>query len=982
MCTRLNLVFCILVLALAGSVTAYGFSPNADASLVGLWKLDEMSGTIAADSSGNGNDGTLQGDPQWVEGMLDGALDLDGNGDYVDCGNDAVFDITEQVTLAAWVKTRDMGNGEDNPWVGKGDTAYALKGFRTGYDVEFFTYDGAWHSAHYATDESFNDEWHHVAGTYDGSTLMIYVDGVLGSGATLAYAGSISSVTYNINIGRNSQQTSRHYEGLIDDVRIYNRALTDAEIPAVMTGGGNPAVALAPKPENEATDVSRDVVLTWTSGPYAATHDVYLGTVPDDVNNASDSNPLGVLASLGQDVNMYDPPGRLEFGQTYYWRIDEVNAPPDNTVHTGNVWSFTVEPFAYQVENIVATASCPNDVGNGPEKAVNGSGLTGGQHGVDEEDMWLGEAAEGDVVWIQFDFDRVYKIHEAHVWNYNMLYETALGFGLKDITIQTSTDGETWAALDDFQLAQGPGTAYDGETIDFGGIAVKAVRIDVHDNWGPRFNYGLSEVQFYYVPAHTRDPQPALDATGVGLDPVLTWRAGREADSHEVSFDTNAQAVADGTAVVDTTSVPSYGVSALDLGTTYYWKVDEVNQAEAITSWPGDVWSFTTQQYTVVDDMESYTEDEGNEVFMTWADGYLIDDNGSVVGYEDRPYVDTATLHGGSQSMPMYYGQTSTATSSVAECAFDGPQDWTKGKATTLTLYFYGDVENSVDEPMWVRLTDQTGKSGTVTYGTGVAESADNQAVAAWHEWSISLDQFGVNLARVSSMEIGFGGSGPQTEGLMLFDDIRLYPAPPVSTPVLAAHWALDGDATDSSGNGNDGTVNGGATWVAAGKIGGALSLNGTDAYVDCGNSASLDITEAITLSAWVHTADANNAEHNPYVGKGDQAYAIKHSTDNQIQTFIYDGGWYSANYSIDPSFNDEWHHVASTYDGLHLRLYVDGVLRTTLEHAGSIDTTTYNANIGRNAQNTDRLYEGLIDEVRIYDGALSPDEVVELATP
>ncbi len=961
-------IFAVLAVGLA-------LPSTGDAGLAGWWTLDDGAGTVASDSSGHGFDAAVEGGAEWTAGLFGGALQCDGQDDVVRIPA-MDLDTSAGATMTAWIRPA----ASQSDWCG---VIFSRTGGEAGIWITnanalLYSWSGAdaW---------NFNpgfvapaDEWSFVAVVVTPTAGTLYFND---ESAVWQATHNMFGFTGDTFLGWDPQNNSKFYAGALDDCRIYDHALTPEEIEATRIPQAS-AAATQPVPANGATDVPRDAVLSWEPGPYAATHDVYFGTTLDDVNNPSLTDPLGVLVTAGQTANTFDPPGRLEFDQTYYWRVDEVNAAPDDTVYKGDVWSFTVESFAYQVENVVATASCPSDADKGPENIVNGSGLTAGQHDMEDDNMWRGDPIEGESVSLQFDFDRVYKLDEVQVWNYNLEYESLVDFGLKDIHVETTTDGETWTALGDFELTQAPGqVTYTGQTLDLGGAAAKSIRINVTSNHGGD-SYGLSEIQFYYIPAHARQPQPAAGATGVGLDPVLTWRAGREADSHEVSFGTDAQAVADGTAVIDTTSVASYGLSALDLGTTYYWKVAEVNLAQAITTWPGDVWSFTTQQYTVIDDMESYTEDEGNEVFMAWVDGYNSDDNGSIVGHDDRPYVETATVHSGSQAMPVYYGKTSTATTSVAKRTFDGPRDWTHGKASTLTLYFYGSPDNSSTEPMWVRLTDQTGKSGTATYGTAPAESVDNQAVASWHEWSIPLAQFGVDLAQISSMEIAFGGSGPQTEGLMLFDDIRLYPDRPATTSVLVARWALDGDATDSSGNGNDGTLNGAATWVAAGKIGTALSLNGTDAYVDCGTDASLDISEAGTLSAWVHTADANNAEHNPFVTKGDQAYALKHNTSNQMETFIYDGDWYTAAWDIDESFNGEWHHVASTYDGLHLRLYVDGVLRATTEHAGTIASTAYNVNIGRNAQNTDRLYEGLIDEVRIYDGALPPTEIVGLATP
>ncbi|MFQ6035140.1 MAG: sugar-binding protein, partial [Sedimentisphaerales bacterium] len=120
-----------------------------------------------------------------------------------------------------------------------------------------------------------------------------------------------------------------------------------------------PELSNNPRPANQATDVPRDVTLSWTPGVFADKHDVYLGNVFNDVNDASRTNPLGVLASQGQTASAYRPAVALDFGQTYYWRVDEVNAPPDYTIYKGAVWSFTVEPIAYPIAgtSITATAS-------------------------------------------------------------------------------------------------------------------------------------------------------------------------------------------------------------------------------------------------------------------------------------------------------------------------------------------------------------------------------------------------------------------------------------------------------------------------------------------------------------------------------------------------------------------------------------------------------------------------------------------------
>jgi len=183
----------------------------------------------ANDSSGNGLDGTIVGEPNFVEGAVGMGLQLDGVDDYVDLGNNPIFDLTEQVTLAAWVNVNDIGNGENDPWVGKGDTSYMLKGHRENNAIEFFIYDGGWITAHADVGEEFNGEWHHAAGVFDGEKLIIYVDGEVGVAVDYEGVGIVPN-TYNVAIGTNSQASGRFSEGIHDEVMIYNKALSKGEI--------------------------------------------------------------------------------------------------------------------------------------------------------------------------------------------------------------------------------------------------------------------------------------------------------------------------------------------------------------------------------------------------------------------------------------------------------------------------------------------------------------------------------------------------------------------------------------------------------------------------------------------------------------------------------------------------------------------------------------------------------------------------------
>ena len=521
--------------------------------LVGHWKLDEGSGAIL-DSSGNGNDGTIVGNPTPIAGVVGKALEFHGlgaaggGGDYINCGSGASLDITGQISIALWIRP-----GADDPEGQGTETAPMAKALSTASPSWSFQVRYGWGASQPYMAFTFNtsprawafvgqnlekDEWCHIACTHDGQTLKCYLDGVETDSTAM---GAITSSPTPVLIG--SDGWGCDWIGGIDDVRMYNHCLTPKELIEAMLGGG-PELAANPVPEKEASDVPRDVVLGWSAGKFAATHDVYLGESFEDVNTAGRGNALGVLLSEGQTATTFDPPGLLDFGATYYWRIDEVNGAPDFTIYKGEVWSFTTEPFAYPVQAIVATSNASSDAESGPEKTIDGSGLDASDgHSTRATDMWLGLPVGGEPVYIQYEFDRVLKLHEMWVWNYNVEFDMVLGFSVKDVTVEYSQDSEEWIVLDEVQFARSTArTGYaHNTTVDFQGVAARFVRLTANSNWGAIPQYGLSEVRFLHIPVSARLPQPADGATDVDVASALSWRAGREATSHEVYLGTNAE---------------------------------------------------------------------------------------------------------------------------------------------------------------------------------------------------------------------------------------------------------------------------------------------------------------------------------------------------------------------------------------------------------------------------------------------------------
>ena len=789
MCKKL-IYLCSFVLVLGLTTTV----ANADISdgLVAHWPLDEGQGTTTADLSGNGNHGTFIDTPGWDSGKFGGALDFDGIDDVVDCGLAPELNFrTGDFSISLWVKV-SVDPGPDTRHVfQKGDDDFdnwAME-FRDndGGDIEFEIEDGTDHKVD--TDDPhgtglIDDEWHHIVMMRETVKLRVYVDGAEDMGVAAEGASNIPA-DYDIDTSLGPAYIGANYDkdkigvgenfflGLIDDVAVWNRALTVEEINYLWNNGdGNPidvsdpALASNPYPANEEPDAPYKVVLSWTPGIYAAPtngHKVYLGESFNDVNDATGAG--------AQTATSYTPAPRLDLGRTYYWRVDEVNAPPTSHIEfKGEVWSFTTEPVAYAIENITATASSAHSADMSPENTINGSGLDANDlHSNEPTDMWL-SGSEPLGAWIEYDFDKVYKLHEMWVWNSNQTIESLVGFGLKDVTIEHSANGTDYTTLTDvLEFAQAPGA--DGyahnTTVDFGGAAAKYVKLTANSNWGMLPQYGLSEVRFLYIPIRAREASPDSGESDVNPDVVLGWRAGREAAQHDVYVSTDEQAVIDGTAPVISVTEASHGPLDLDLGQTYYWRVDEVNEAETPATWQGDLWDFTTQEYFVVDDFESYNDlDPGDpaskRIFNVWIDGYGIPTNGSIVGYEIAPFAEQSIVHGGEQSMPLSYSNTGGAAYSEAERTFAVGQNWTQAGAATFVLYFHGAEGN-------------TGQLYVKVDGSKVVYDGDAGDIAKveWKQWNIDLASLGVNLQNITKLAIGIDGNG--ATGTLYVDDIRLY---------------------------------------------------------------------------------------------------------------------------------------------------------------------------------------------------------------
>jgi len=691
--TRLTTI-CIASFCIGLVLAGHSYGAIDPDTILGVWLLDEGNGDFTEDASGNGNDGTLMSSPGWINGRSGSALRFNGSSTYVNCGNAetlnvALFSVSFWCNIPATQGWNHMiSRGQHQASGTPGSVNWGVMMYENQATILYETFNNTgWVGIN--TPTTLN-EWHHIVATFDGTAMQLYHDGQLA--ASNANAGILLDASRNFLIGARSDAGAAggFFNGSIDEVGYFNAVVAEEDVQTIMTKGlaevlGGSVVAIDPRPANGQTDVSRDPVLSWTPGDFAATHKVYLS---DNVSDVSGGAPGALIADGITEPKV--APGRLAYETTYYWRVDEVNSAPDYTVFEGVLWSFTVEPFAYPITGVIATSNAVSDPTAGPQNTVNGSGLNANdQHSIEAADMWL-TAPGQESVYIQYEFDQVYKLYEMLVWNYNVQFELILGFGLKDVTVEYSENGTDWVVLGDVEFAKATATATyrANTTVDLGGVAAKYVRLNVKSGYGVLGQFGLSEVRFHYLPVNPREPQPADGATNV--DPAtatLNWRAGREAASHEIHLGTDP----DNLPTVGSVSEASFAPAEVGFGRTYYWQIVEVNEAEAVPAWTGEVWSFSTQEFELIEGFETYDDDidAGTTIFGTWLDGW-VNETGSTVGYLDAPFAEQNIVRTGRQSMPLTYDNAASPFYSEAERTFDSAQNWSVDGADTLLVCFQG----------------------------------------------------------------------------------------------------------------------------------------------------------------------------------------------------------------------------------------------------------------------------------------------------
>ncbi|UCE46941.1 MAG: hypothetical protein JSW47_15180, partial [Phycisphaerales bacterium] len=470
-------------------------------------------------------------------------------------------------------------------------------------------------------------------------------------------------------------------------------------------------LASNPTPADGALHPETWVNLTWRSGDFAVAHDVYLGERFDDVNGGTGDAFRGNQADNALLVGFpgYAFPDGLVPGTTYYWRIDEVNDADPHSPWKGDVWSFSIPP---------KTAYNPNPAD--------------GAEFVETDTIFTWTRGNGA------------KLHTVYIGN-----------NYDDVNNATEGASSGTASYD-------PGTL-EREKVFYW-------RVDEFDG----FETHKGDIWAFTTPGAVGSPQPANGAVDVQMRTMLSWTAADNASSHELYFGTDVDAVKNATTASGEYMAPkalgaeSYDPGGLAWDTSYAWRVDEVYPDKTVQ---GLVWTFTTADFILVDDFESYNDIDppdpnSNRIFDKWIDGYGTTTNGALVGNDLPPYAEQTVVHGGAQSM--IYRCDNAGKTSEATLTLVWPRDWTEEGITKLSMWHRGASANAPDR-LFVALN-----------GTAVVYHDDAAAtqITGWNEWVIDLAVFGVNLANIDTITIGVGTKNAPAPGggtgTLYFDDIRL----------------------------------------------------------------------------------------------------------------------------------------------------------------------------------------------------------------
>jgi hypothetical protein len=891
------LVFCLGIVAQGAVVNRYSFNEGD---------------TVAVDSIG-GKDGALDGTATISGGklILDGGGSVHLPGDILDPGLESVTIeawYTENHDADIWTRLFDFGGTAAD-----GGGGYVMFCVPHQYGTTRFTvatkgFPGWQTGEETVSGPIFTGEQTHVVCVWDGpgAEIKIYMNGVLQE--AIATTMDLSLIAReNAYIGDSCYTGDPYMIGTVDEFRIYNTALADAEVLDSFNAGPDAEISAEPAEpvvivyENDFEDPCQvDALSGW---------------------NWADAEQVHTVAYVDYDGNIV---------VEHIGTIDNSAGTADINTRFGSKWGITLsgntssDPNDYTIEFDLRSVS-----GNWDPIDLEFYVLTGGGNGVGygsgisqyaQADGWvhvsvnLADLAAG--WWAGTDWDMTAPDWQIEVG----------GPAWPGVAVPAGTPAwdQIWL-MDNLKITMaepGPKIAWVTETVDRDedGVQDDQEWID----WLVAAGYDVDvQPDRYLTLGDDQDPNDANDYVAElnAADLVIISRTassgGYASDANEV-------------AAWASVTAPMISISA--------WHVRS-NRLQWINS--------STVNRTLDTYMLALETDHPIFDGVTLEDGLveLVFTEGFADGYQGNCVIGGIDVGNGTLIGQSFSDETMIAEWPAGIAGYDGADVVQAGPR----MLFCAGTENA-------------------------STTANLLPQGAWNLTAAGEQMF----ANAIEYMIPEEPEGPSMEGLV-------------------AYYALEGDALDSSGNGLDGALevigSGSDATFVDGAVGTAIDLlpnaTGTEGpYVNCGADPMFDLVDEVTVGAWVNIRSIPD-EWRAIVAKGDSAWRIGNVGADPRFHFGFCGyGSRATTHGIDGAIEvgfDEWHYVCGTYDITDgAKLYVDGVLDVEVADTAGINVNTYDVTIGANMEDTGwkpyRLFDGTIDEVMVYNRALSADEVVALA--
>lgn len=945
-------------------------------NLVAHYEFDEGSGTTAGDSTVNNNDGTLLDSPAWATGVVgDGALNFNGDFDRVDVLDNVQLDFgTSDFSVSFWIDTSQIPVGSARV-IGQSSGADGFLFYTDNFGDINFQVNGTLNSTTTWGSGALDGDWHHIAGTRFGNFFQLYIDGVQVDSEN-QNVGSVSS-TEIMRLGSSTPTTS-DFDGLIDDVRIYHRELSASDIGELIALA-TPSVTVDTTSDVADGNTSSIAALQANKGAdgFISLREAILATnnttnisasAPDIIRFEMNSGLIGGAHTINlssalpdiTDAVVIDGTTDSRFSSTPIVVLDGNNASGNgltltNSADGSTIRGLVIRDFNGHGINIVSGSDNHTIVGNyigrldvnGTDAGagegnssegiyVQGNGITIGGSAVRDRNVLSGNGSDG--IWV-YSADNI--TIQGNLIGVEADGNTALGNSASGVWVTGGLSSVTDVLIGGTGNGEGNIIAHngaDGVTVKRVIASITGVRVlgnSIYSNSQIGIDLGDNNLTTNDVGDADTGPNdlqnfPVItSATTTGSDITIAGTLNSETNSY-YRLEFFANTVADGT---------GHGEAQRYLGFT-----------NVATDGSGNG-SYSTNLTVAVGAGEfiSATATKSNATYSTFTNTSELAQNSIAVTSNGPPDINVPTAQSVLEEATLTFNSSGSNLISISNDA---------GEITT--------VELTVSQGR-LTLSQTTGLSFTSGNGTNDATMSFSGTI---ENVNLALDglQYTPNQDFTGSDSLTINGS---ESAVISFD---------TDGNLVGYYEFTSSDAlADSSPVGtNTLTFQGSATTAYDATLGGdVLSLGGGSDYVQI--SGEFGQPASITLAAWVN---------------GNSGYSEVFSIDNQVMlrfddvngsagvnAIYHDGTTYRSTPSGQFLAGSGWHHLAMTFDDTTktLTVFIDGVQAGQNTFTNSISYSGGDTYLGSN-RGLSLFFNGLIDEARVFDRALSGTEIASLA--